>query len=50
VSGMCFIEEVEKKIESGDMSLGDLNDFINDLNRLAFSLEAIADARSDQGE
>jgi hypothetical protein len=47
---MFFIEEVEKKIRSGEMTLSDLNGLINDLQRMAFSLEAMADARSDQGE
>ena len=47
---MDFLRGVEDKVASGDMSLTDLNELINDLNRLAFQLEAMADHGSDQGE
>lgn len=41
---------IVRKVKSGEVTLAELNELVNDLNRLAYQAEAIQTARSEQDE
>lgn len=47
---MGFLKEVEERVANGQMTLAELNELVNDLNRLVYQVEAIQTARSEQYE
>lgn len=47
---MGFLKEVEEKVANGQMTLSELNELVNDLNRLVYQAEAIQTARSERDE